>query len=85
MRDIEIIKKAVRKKHPCDEVHGAIERIESLLLKDADLPPHLKSDASYCVCDGCGRKSWSAAALFSSCGMTQPSGEKCRGHFDLPK
>jgi len=31
MKEIEVIKKAVKRRHPCDEVHGAIDRVESML------------------------------------------------------
>jgi len=33
-KDIAILKKAIQRKHPCDECHAALERLESLL-KDA--------------------------------------------------
>ena len=31
MNDIDILKKAIAKKHPCDDCHAALNRLESLL------------------------------------------------------
>lgn len=31
MNDIDILKKAIAKKHPCDDCHAALKRLESLL------------------------------------------------------
>lgn len=45
---------------------------------------HLREDAPYAVCSGCGRKSWGGNATGSQCGMTQPDGSKCGGVFGLP-
>ena len=44
---------------------------------------HLRDDAPYQVCDGCGRKSW-AAVRTASCGMPQLDGSRCTGTFHDP-
>lgn len=33
MEDIEILRKAISRKHPCDECHKALDRVESLMKK----------------------------------------------------
>lgn len=43
------------------------------------LPAHLRDDAPYAVCSGCGRKSWGGSEAGSRCGMTQPDGSSCDG------
>lgn len=46
------------------------------------LPPHLRKDAPYRVCDTCGRKTWYRAFYEGErCGMTQPDGSTCEGLF----
>ena len=45
---------------------------------------HLRDDAPYVVCSGCGRKSWGGDAG-SRCGMPQPDGAPCEGVFGLPQ
>lgn len=45
-------------------------------------PAYLRDDAPYKTCDTCGRKSWSEECrIGTSCGMPQPSGASCEGHF----
>ena len=44
----------------------------------SDMPVHLRDDASFLQCSECRRKSWSGE-INSTCGMTQPSGNKCKG------
>jgi hypothetical protein len=56
-------------------------------LNEPNPPPRIPLDdlaaqAPVAVCSKCGRKSWTHAHAFSAwwrCGMTQPSGEECRG------
>jgi len=31
MNDIETLRKAIKRKHPCDEVHAALNRIEKFI------------------------------------------------------
>lgn len=45
---------------------------------------HLRDDAPYAVCSGCGRKSWAGKGAGATCGMPQPNGELCEGVFGLP-
>jgi len=47
MKDIDIIKKAVSKKHPCDEVHSAIARLNKLVQERDELKAHV-SDLEDC-------------------------------------
>lgn len=52
---------------------------ESMWREDPQLA-HLREDAPYDVCSGCGRKSW-AEVEGSVCGMPQPDGSVCDGVF----
>lgn len=50
------------------------------LAKPKDLPAHLRDDAPMAICSQCGRRA--AAAIDGRwCGMTQPNGSACTGHF----
>lgn len=41
---------------------------------------YLAENAPFLTCSGCGRKSWTGD-VNAECGMTQPSGGKCKGRF----
>ncbi len=47
---------------------------------------HLRDDAPYSVCSGCGRKSWGGDGDVAgeTCLMRQPSGGRCQGVFGVP-
>jgi len=55
--------------------------LDKMKLEGDDIPPHLRDDASYLVCSGCGRKSF-GGRLYEKCGMSQPDGSKCKGMFE---
>lgn len=45
------------------------------------LPAHLRDDAPFVRCSGCGRKTWTPSDRGSICGMPQPDGRTCTGRF----
>jgi hypothetical protein len=45
------------------------------------LPEHLRDDAPYQVCSGCGRKTWSKSEFGQICSMPQPDNIICLGMF----
>jgi chromosome segregation ATPase len=56
--------------------------VDARRVPQPDLPSHLRDDAPYLVCSGCGRKSW--ALQDRECGMPQPDGTRCLGVFRVP-
>lgn len=46
-----------------------------------DLPPHLRDDAPYQVCNRCGRKTWAVELFDSEDRMPQSDGNPCGGQF----
>lgn len=65
------------------DAHGFLPwQIDYRLKKPAPaLTPHLDiAQPPVAACDTCGRKTWSNEPV---CGMPQPNGTKCPGHFVL--
>lgn len=46
-------------------------------------PDHLREDASFQVCDTCGRHTWSTDEFNSPCLFPQPNGTICSGAFGV--
>lgn len=48
-------------------------------------PAHLRDDAPFARCDGCGRSTWAESEFGQVCDFPQPDGDRCQGRFSDPR